>query len=1166
MKRAVGIDGEGNPQLVEAMDEFLAELEAGSAVDREQFLARFPAIADDLRPCLDALTFVHGASIGGTACSTADQNELCGRALGDFRLVREIARGGMGVVYEAEQLSLGRQVALKVLPFAAVLDERQLQRFRFEAQAAALLHHTNIVPVYAVGQERGVHYYAMQYIAGQTLHGVIEEMRGLETKQNSESSRSDSLGAITKEKSSRSTTYCRAVAKLGIQAAGAIDYAHQQGVIHRDIKPANLLVDAQGHLWITDFGLARSTNDTGLTMTGDLVGTVRYMSPEQTLAKRVPVDHRTDVYSLGATLYEVLTLEAAFPGADPHQVIHDIAFKEPVPPRKLNPTVPVELETIVLKALAKDPGARYATAAELVDDLQRFLQNKPIHAKRPSWIDRAGKWATRHKPIVVAAALILIVTTIALAASNYRIAKEELAAQTALERAESSLESARRAVDRFLAKYGLRDATMLDDRPVPIEGRNELLEQALEFYDSYLLQRPDSDVLANQAAIFAVLGRTEEALAACEQGLVLDPTNAALHRTKGSVLGVLGRHDDALAVLATTLDLAPEQFRAYFARGVILLKLGQLEEALADFKEAYRINPAYTRALPNCGVALMRLGRLDEALKFCLCAVKQDPTEAMAHCNHGAVLNLLDRNLEALAAYERAIVLEPNYVQAHSERSFTLVQLKRYPDALDAADRAIELGPDVVDGLVSRTRVLLRLGRVEDAWDTNAIALAMNSNDVGVQLIYGKLLVTRNRHEEALVAYERAAELAPRSANAYQNRGSVLRKLGRRNEALEAYEAAVRIKSSATTNNSLGVGLYALGRYSEALEAFEKAIAFDGNFHLAHSNRGNALRALGEFELALLAYESALALNSTLANAHYGRARVLRHFGRTEEAHDEYRAAIENDENHVNALCDYGVALMEASKLGQALSMFDRALAINEKDSRSHVNRSVTFQLMGRDRDALVAIELAIEVEPGLRNGHYNRATILRNLKRLDDSILAIDRAIAGDPKRADFHHFRGVLLLQLEKMPDAVDAFNRAIALGLPDAEPANSLAEGNALSPDPELRDCVRAVKRGQAAVRYDPSNRIYRSRLGISYYYAAEYQRCQETLRRSIEMSRGGDARDWFYLAMTRKRLGLGGAEKCYGKAIAWMDQHAPEDQLEDLGRIRSEAEQLLGITKK
>jgi serine/threonine protein kinase len=293
-------------------------------------LERHPEISEALAKCLGGLDFVRaaaplfdepGAGQPASLPGPTGENALAA-PLGDYHLVREVGRGGMGVVYEAMQLSLDRRVALKVLPFAAVLDAKQLQRFKNEAQAAACLHHPNIVPVYGLGCERAVHFYAMQFIDGQTVAQVIADL----TKQDRQGQREAGTGAVAPTppvaasvtyRSTTSPAFFRTVANLGVQAAAALDHAHQFGVVHRDIKPANLLVDATGNLWITDFGLAQCRNQAGLTMTGDLLGTVGYMSPEQASGDGIVVDQRTDIYSLGVTLYELVTLHRAFPGGKP---------------------------------------------------------------------------------------------------------------------------------------------------------------------------------------------------------------------------------------------------------------------------------------------------------------------------------------------------------------------------------------------------------------------------------------------------------------------------------------------------------------------------------------------------------------------------------------------------------------------------------------------------------------------------------------------------------------------------------------------------------------------------------------------------------------------------------------------------------------------------------
>ena len=317
--------------------------------------------------------------------------------LGDFRLGREIGRGGIGVVFEATQISLGRRVAVKVLPPASLLDPRQLRRFEIEAQAAAALQHPGIVPVFAYGTECGVPYFAMRLIEGRNLAQIAGQRR----EQGNQ-------GLPPRE-----------VAELGRQAAEALDYAHRNEVLHRDIKPSNLLVDADQRLWIADFGLARVRGDSDLTASGDVIGTIRYLSPEQARGSRGAVDGRTDVYALGATLYELLTLRQVFEGDDRAELLRQITAEQPMAPRRLDPSIPVDLDTIVLKALAKDPAERYATAGGLASDLARFLAGQPIHARRPTWAGRGVRWARRHGRTMAAACVMTALLLIGLAVAGW---------------------------------------------------------------------------------------------------------------------------------------------------------------------------------------------------------------------------------------------------------------------------------------------------------------------------------------------------------------------------------------------------------------------------------------------------------------------------------------------------------------------------------------------------------------------------------------------------------------------------------------------------------------------------------------------------------------------------------------------------------------------------
>jgi serine/threonine protein kinase len=357
--------------------------------------------------------------------STTDHPTI-GRRLGDFEVVREVGRGGMGIVYEARQVSLNRKVALKVLAAGLGLTGNAVQRFHREAEAAAKLHHTNIVPVYAVGEQDGTHFYAMELIQGPSLDHVLKQLKqagsGRPTSEATPTAQpevgqtgpyvpcgsSDSSGGLTSSSLNSGGAYFDAAARMIADVADALEYAHRQGVIHRDIKPSNLLLSPEGRLSLNDFGLARVLEQPGLTTTGELVGTPAYMSPEQITAGRVPLDHRTDIYSLGATLYELLTLQPPFTGPSRDQVLAQIIQKGPPRPRRLKPNVPKDLETICLKCLEKDPDQRYPAAKELADDLRRYVNRFAIRAKRPGPLTRLKKWVKRNPALSVSALVILL--------------------------------------------------------------------------------------------------------------------------------------------------------------------------------------------------------------------------------------------------------------------------------------------------------------------------------------------------------------------------------------------------------------------------------------------------------------------------------------------------------------------------------------------------------------------------------------------------------------------------------------------------------------------------------------------------------------------------------------------------------------------------------------
>lgn len=377
--------------VVQILDQFLERRKQGETLSKDDLIAMHPQFAAQLEACLAGLEFLQGVEKSSVAGPL--------QRLGDFQILREVGRGGMGAVFEATQISLGRRVALKVLKFGGVSDPDAVERFQREAETIAKLHHTNIVPIFAVGCERGVNYYAMQFIEGESLAEVFAKRK-------------------------KSLDYSQ-VAEWGLQAAEALAHAHRRGVIHRDVKPSNLILDREKRLWLTDFGLARRTGDVTLSLTGTLLGTPRYMSPEQAAATHKKVDHRSDIFSLGTTLYELLVGSPAFPGDSPHDVIQKIISTEPVPIRQALPQIPRDLETIIHKCLAKEPGKRYHSAQDLANDLRAFLEGRPILARRASLAERASTWLKHQQRSVqlaaaAVAATVLVMVSGALGLTSYQ--------------------------------------------------------------------------------------------------------------------------------------------------------------------------------------------------------------------------------------------------------------------------------------------------------------------------------------------------------------------------------------------------------------------------------------------------------------------------------------------------------------------------------------------------------------------------------------------------------------------------------------------------------------------------------------------------------------------------------------------------------------------------
>ena len=361
-------------------EEFVSRARRGERPSISEYARRHKQHADEIREIFPLLTVIEEAKAA---------KPMPGTRIGPYEILREVGRGGMGIVYEALQVELGRRVALKILPPQATLDSHFLERFRLEAKSAARLKHSSIVPVIGYGSDDDVHFYSMQFIDGRSLDQVIGHLRARDASGERTRGRDD----------------YRRVARIGLQIAEAMAHAHAHGVLHRDLKPTNVLLDVDDHAWITDFGLCQLTGSDGLTRTGDVVGTFRYMPPERFSGVS---DVRGDIYGIGITLYELLTRTRAYEGEDAAQLAARIPREQPARPRSLDSRIPAELDLIVRKAMAHEPGQRYPTAEALAADLRAYLADEPISARAPTFTYLMRKALARHRALALTSLLALV--------------------------------------------------------------------------------------------------------------------------------------------------------------------------------------------------------------------------------------------------------------------------------------------------------------------------------------------------------------------------------------------------------------------------------------------------------------------------------------------------------------------------------------------------------------------------------------------------------------------------------------------------------------------------------------------------------------------------------------------------------------------------------------
>jgi serine/threonine-protein kinase len=1050
-------------------------------------------------------------------------------AIPGYEILAELGRGGMGVVYKVRQTSVNRLVALKMILAGGHAGQTQLARFLAEAEAVAQLEHPNLVRLYEVGQHDGLPYFTMEFVAGGSL-----------------SQRLDGTPLPATE-----------AARLVEQLAQGMDYAHQRGIVHRDLKPGNVLLQESGvrnqgsgvrkqesgkkdaadtltltsGSWIpkvTDFGLAkRVETGEGMTATGAVLGTPSYMAPEQAEGKAKEVGPAADIYALGAILYQCLTGRPPFRGPAPLDTIRQVIGDEPVPPARLNPTVPRDLETICLKCLQKDPRKRYADAGELARDLHRFQAGEPIQARPVGRLERAVRWV-RKRPATAALLALVTLFLVGGVAGLFWYQQQRLAGLVH-----------QQGVDNEIAR-ALDDAEQL-----PVEIHRQLADP-VEFFE--LL----SDIESWKTTLDRARAAWERAdrLTAANPG-VLDP--ALLTR----VQTVAGQRDadEADWRLAKKLD----DIRLQAA----ILVTGKYDPAKAD--------PNYIEFFGRLGFdfdngdpAAMAQRLRDHRLRYVLVA-------ALDHW--GQVLDQSDtspgvaRRMPRVLRTARLADPDPWRDQVRDPNNWKnrelLAKLARDIDYSRQSPQVVGL-LGVHFGRQSQERVaLLRnalLHHPRDFWlnyDLGSAtkdlaeqigcyraALAIRPKSSATYNNLGKVLDDMNDADGAIRHYEKAIAIDPSFAAAHNNLGgSFYAHKKDLKGAIRCYKEAIRLDPKlAPAYYNLGIPLRDLKDWDGAIKACEKAIALKANYGEAYRDLALALEGKNDLDGAIRNYEKAIAINPDDLRAHGNLGNALRAKKDFDRAIRHYEKVIAIDPNDAGGHNNLGLVFLENKKdLKRAIVHLEKAIAIDPNDAGVHTNLGNAFGEKKDFEKAVKHYEKAIDLDPTSVDAHSGLSSILRLKNDLDGAIRHGEKAIAINPNLAVPHNILGRALLAKNQLDRAVEQFEKAIAIDASRAEYHRNLGAvlaqkhnmpeairhlNKALDLDPNdvdahynlglvlmlKKDFDGALRHYEKAVAIDPQHAEATCNLGLTYREKGEFEKAVAFLKRGHEL--GSAQPGWHY----------------------------------------------------
>jgi eukaryotic-like serine/threonine-protein kinase len=960
-----------------------------------------------------------------------------------YRKVRDHAVGGLGIVYVAHDEELRREVALKEIKPEYADNPASQSRFVLEAEITGGLEHPGIVPVYGLGHHGdGRPFYAMRFIRGDSLKHAIAVFHADGTLKRDPGARGLALQKLLR----RFLDVCNAIA-----------YAHSRGVLHRDLKPDNVMVGKYGETLVVDWGLAKavgrsdkdgygtlpestllqpSSSGSAETLPGSVIGTPAYMSPEQAAGRLDLLGPASDVYSLGATLYSLLTGRVPFAAKELADVLRKVERGEFARPREASPWLDPALEAICLKAMALSPADRYASPKGLADDVERWLADEPVTAHREPLVRRARRWARKHRTALATAASAATVAALLLGVvAGVRIAerrKTDAAALATLGQADDLAIEARTSGD--LARWDKAIAEALRARERLESGggsptvRDEVENRLKTIRDEQARRREVLDAEAQDRQVVAELEEARLEAANVKDGrfdnLPKLKAYLAAFRAYGIDVGTLPVEDAATRIRSSKVADVLISALDDWALSLVTTVPRERLQALARAAETDPVRTSIRDAIDRRDTAGLRrqIERAEDRKK--LGSRLRTVFNALVRLDPAASLPLL----ETVRGEQPADF----WINQALGRAYMEFEPPQAQEAVRCLSVAVALRPNSPGAHINLGAALQAHGKLDLAAESYRKTIEIKPDYAEAHINLGAALQAQGKLDLAAESYRKAIEIKPDYAAAHSNLGNVLRDQGQLDLAVESHRKAIEVQPDfAWAHNNLGIALAIQGKLDRADEAFRKAIEIQPDFVMAHKNLARFLKEQGRLDEAVESYRKAIQIQPDDAVTHSSLGHILLAQGKFDQAVESFGKAIRVKPDYAEAHSNLGLALQNQGKLDQAAESFRKAIEIQPNVALVHFNLGLVLLAQGKLDQAVESFGKAIQIKPDLALAHTGLGNALRDQGKLDQAVESYHKAIQIKPDLAEAHCYLGLLLGTMGRFREALEMLERGHELG---------------------------------------------------------------------------------------------------------------------------------------